>query len=305
MDIRQLRYFKTIAELGSLTKAAEQLRISQPALTRQIQSLERDMGVDLFFRHSRGLELTSAGALLLQRAERVMAELDLIRRDVAAPKEIISPLRIGIATGAAQQLVGAMVSELRRRSGTAEIYISELGVSRLLAELREGALDLAITHHARAAHGCYSAPIITETLMLISSPDSWLGEEIDAEELLDLPLVTVGSRDNLHQFISSMFASRRRNFCPALEVSGYDALKSLLKSGGLYGFLSENAVCDEIRRGELAATRIANLNSELRLDVVSRRDFRTCNTMRFLVATARRKARELVHSHHWKGELAS
>src|SRR5262245_40348042 len=76
VDVAQLKTLIHVAELGSLSKAADRLHIAQPALSRQIRLLERELGVDLFERHGRGMVITAAGREVLDRAVRIMAELD-------------------------------------------------------------------------------------------------------------------------------------------------------------------------------------------------------------------------------------
>ncbi|HEX3709377.1 MAG TPA: LysR family transcriptional regulator [Pseudolabrys sp.] len=71
MDIKELRYFMYVARAGSVSRAAEELRLAQPALSRQIRKLEQSLGVTLFARHGRGVRLSAAGSLLLERAETI------------------------------------------------------------------------------------------------------------------------------------------------------------------------------------------------------------------------------------------
>jgi LysR family transcriptional regulator, nitrogen assimilation regulatory protein len=79
MDVAQLKTLIHVAELGSLSKAADRLNIAQPALSRQIRLLEEELGVPLFERHGRGMVITAAGRDVLEHAARVMEELDAIR----------------------------------------------------------------------------------------------------------------------------------------------------------------------------------------------------------------------------------
>jgi DNA-binding transcriptional LysR family regulator len=82
MDFRQLRTFSCVAELGSLSKASDTLRVAQPALSRQIKLLEHELRADLFTRNGRGMVLTDAGRLLLARTAGIVRQIDQIRDDI-------------------------------------------------------------------------------------------------------------------------------------------------------------------------------------------------------------------------------
>jgi LysR family nitrogen assimilation transcriptional regulator len=82
MDLRQLRTFRSVAELGSLSKASDRLRVAQPALSRQIKLLEHELRVELFTRNGRGMVLTSAGQLLLDRTTGLVRQIEQVRDDL-------------------------------------------------------------------------------------------------------------------------------------------------------------------------------------------------------------------------------
>src|SRR3954466_15405717 len=82
MDFRQLKTFSCVAELGSLSKASDRLRIAQPALSRQIKLLEHELRAELFTRSGRGMVLTEAGRLLLARTSGIVRQIDQIRDDI-------------------------------------------------------------------------------------------------------------------------------------------------------------------------------------------------------------------------------
>ena len=85
MELRQLRYFVAVARQGNFNRAARQLNIAQPALSRQVQQLEEALGIQLFDRHARGAALTSGGQRLLVRAERLLAEAETLRTEGHRP----------------------------------------------------------------------------------------------------------------------------------------------------------------------------------------------------------------------------
>ena len=82
MDLRSLRYFLQIAELGNLTRAATRLRVAQPSLTRHMHQLEQELGTSLFLRANKGVTLTDAGLLLRENAERILRDIDHVRSEI-------------------------------------------------------------------------------------------------------------------------------------------------------------------------------------------------------------------------------
>src|SRR5262249_46239419 len=100
MELRHLTYFVAIAEEGSMSRAAERLWVAQPGRSSQIRRLEDELGITLFERHSRGVELTEAGELLLERARAVLTAADAARSTAAALEAgLAGSIKIGSATG--------------------------------------------------------------------------------------------------------------------------------------------------------------------------------------------------------------
>src|SRR5689334_24998246 len=113
MDLRDLRYFETIADLQHVGRAADRLHRTQPALTSSIRRLEEDCGAPLFERAGRGIRLTAAGRVLLKWAQRVRFDMEDARREIAAMGSGLSGhVRVGIVPTAAQFLLPAAARQL-------------------------------------------------------------------------------------------------------------------------------------------------------------------------------------------------
>src|ERR1700744_1782593 len=115
MELRHLRYFIAIAEERSFTRAAERLWIAQPGLSTQLRRLEAELGVSLFVRHTRGVDLTQAGELLLERARVALAAADAAGatgRDLEAG--VIGSVRLGVAAGAVWHLTPPLLRGFSR-----------------------------------------------------------------------------------------------------------------------------------------------------------------------------------------------
>ncbi|MEP3670268.1 MAG: LysR family transcriptional regulator, partial [Roseibium sp.] len=114
MTLEQLRTFLAVARMGGVRRAAEQMHISQPAVSARISGLEAYLGTALFSRVSTGVVLTRKGVLLKQHADQVMAILERIKGDVMSEDSISSLLRLGVAETVAQTWLPEFLRELHR-----------------------------------------------------------------------------------------------------------------------------------------------------------------------------------------------
>lgn len=114
MDLAQLKTLIHVAELGSLSKASERLNVVQPALSRQIRLLERELGASLFERHGRGMAITDTGRRVLEHAERIMEELEGVRTAAAPnPQALTGFVSIGTPPTVAEILTVPLARRVR------------------------------------------------------------------------------------------------------------------------------------------------------------------------------------------------
>lgn len=141
MELRHLRYFVTVAEAGSFSRAAERLFIAQPPLSTQIRQLEAELDTPLFVRAARGVTLTSSGEALLARARALLAEVEelprLVRPDPSARR---APLRIGVIPSVLHTALPQIVARLDD-GGSERVEPVEISSASQLAALEEGRLD--------------------------------------------------------------------------------------------------------------------------------------------------------------------
>src|SRR4051794_35971741 len=145
MELRHLRYFVAIAEERSFTRAAERLWVAQPGLSTQIRRLESELGVQLFERHTRGVDLTDAGELFLERARVALAAADAARSTGEALGEgPVGSVRLGIAAGAGWPGASARLGPFGGGRPAARPTVVEAYGGTLLRDLRDGRLDAMI-----------------------------------------------------------------------------------------------------------------------------------------------------------------
>jgi DNA-binding transcriptional LysR family regulator len=152
MELRHLRYFVAIAEQRSLTAAAEQLWIAQPGLSTQMRRLEAELGVQLLERHPRGVTLTPAGELFLERARIAIAAADVAAatgRDLQAG--MIGSLRLGVASGPGWPQTSDFLQRFSRERPGVELGVVQGYGETLWRDLRDGRLDALLTPRGSAA----------------------------------------------------------------------------------------------------------------------------------------------------------
>ena len=178
MELRQLRAFVTVATLGHFGQAAERLNLTQPSLTQRVQALERELGVQLFDRNPRHVELTTAGKLLLPHAQKLVQLDDEALREIKDFRAGITG-RLSIAYQAAgdTSLAGSILAEYRRRFPAVEVETSAGSSGQNLQRLLEHSADAAFALIAGSPPpGVATMPIRREEIILTMRTDHQLAQ---------------------------------------------------------------------------------------------------------------------------------
>jgi DNA-binding transcriptional LysR family regulator len=211
VELRHLRYFIAIAEERSFTGAAERLWVAQPGLSTQMRRLEAELGVQLFERHSRGIDLTQPGELFLERARVAVSAADVALatgRDLEAG--VIGSLRLGLAAGARWPLASELLLRFGQERPGVELTVVEAYGGTLWRDLRAGRLDALV---APTGHG--SADLRTlelgyeDWVVLVGTAHPLAGiGSVDAEDLQGERIAVTGHRDGavLDRTVSDLLA---------------------------------------------------------------------------------------------------
>jgi LysR family nitrogen assimilation transcriptional regulator len=168
VDLRQLRYLVTIIDCGSISKAAEQLHIAQPALSQQMAALESELQVPLLLRSSQGVKASAAGKALYRHARAVLRQLQHAREELTEGGVAESGrVAIGLPTSAARVLAMPLFKTIRAKYPGIFLQIFE-SLSGYLAELlANNRLDMAILFRDMATRGISIQPLVEEDLFLV------------------------------------------------------------------------------------------------------------------------------------------
>lgn len=197
MDVRHMRQVLAIHRHGSFVRAAEELGIAQPTLSKSIARLEDQLGVKLFDRSGAGAQATPLGELILGRARRIVADAERLARDIElTARGDIGEARIGVGPAARSVILPELAARLARRYPELRLDISLDRRERLLADLHSGALDIVFTGRGPDMDGPDLLPtdLVEEAVVAVASPDHPLAQRahITLEDFAAYPTAAGG-----------------------------------------------------------------------------------------------------------------
>jgi DNA-binding transcriptional LysR family regulator len=230
MNLEQLRGFSEIAETGNFTRAAERLHIAQPTLSRQISTLEAELGMELLHRARGHISLTAAGERLLPLARRMLADAETARTEMAELAGLRrGRIRLGATPTLCTSLVAEVLAEFHARYPGIDIEILESGSRTLIAALLEGALDLALIVTSVASDAARAVlelePILMERLVVVSAaagddPFADAPGAIEVPELARVPQIAFP--ENYELRVATDAAFRAHALTPLVVVEGVE-----------------------------------------------------------------------------------
>ncbi|WP_332770843.1 LysR family transcriptional regulator [Phenylobacterium sp.] len=309
MDVRQLRYFLAIVEAGSLSKAAGQVGVAQPALSQHVRHLETELGVTLLDRNARGVTPTDAGERLCREARTILNLLaELPQQVMGAVTDPIGEVRIGMS-GTVSELVGVpLIEAARDRYPGIRIRLVEAMSGHVLDWLRRGEVDVALVYATSDPKGLEVAHLLTEDLCLFGRPGGQLdapkGTVVDMRDVVGLQLITPGPTHGLRRVLDDAAAVVGVSLQPAFEVDSYGNIKRLARSGIGHAILTPTAIAREVGEGVFESWRIGPklLRRNIYLAHSSERPFSAAS--RVAADLAREVIRRLVSEGVWLADLA-
>ncbi|TBV09958.1 nitrogen assimilation transcriptional regulator NAC [Phytopseudomonas dryadis] len=179
MNLRRLKYFVKIVDIGSLTQAADVLHIAQPALSQQLSTLESELQQQLLIRTKRGVTPTEAGKVLYGHAQVILRQCEQAQSDVNASGLALSgPVSVGLAPGtAASTLSLPLLKRVREKHPGILLYLNENFGTTLSELIMNGRMDMAVLYGGREVHGLSFIQLMREPLYLVSAEPALQGRE--------------------------------------------------------------------------------------------------------------------------------
>jgi DNA-binding transcriptional LysR family regulator len=195
MTLQQLTYFLAAAEHGSFSAAAESLFMAQPSLSEQIRRLEAELGVALFARGGRGLELTEAGRLFRPHAERTVADAQEAAESVREVRDITGgTVTFGTFSSAHHYLLVSLIEDFRARYPNVRVRAIGQNSSEVADEIREGHIEAGLVALPIDDRGLDVRPAMQEEVLYVSADQERLREPMTVERLAAAPLILYDAR---------------------------------------------------------------------------------------------------------------
>jgi len=261
MDLRQLTFFVRVAEHGSLTRAATDLSVAQPVLSRQIRDLELELGVPLLSRNGRGMILTEAGKCFLPRALSIVQDADSAREEVRSLRERPSgTVSVAMAPAAGAILWVPLLAQIQRTLPDIRIQVGEGYSGHVMEWLVHGKADVGVVYQPQENGSLKHELLIEERLYLVGSPDEapFRGAGVTFEEACKLPLILPGMPHAIRRLLQAVAAKRRLALNVVLEVNAYPAIKTIVLARRCFTVLSAASVLTELHAGQAAIAEISS-----------------------------------------------
>ncbi|HEY6870210.1 MAG TPA: LysR substrate-binding domain-containing protein [Novosphingobium sp.] len=306
MDIAQLRTLIHVAELGSVTAAADRLGIAQPALSRQIRLLENELGGALFSRHGRGMTLTELGHQVIGPASDILMRLDDIRRCARDRGTLlVGKVRVGVTPTVAEVATLPLVRAIRTAHPRLSLCFTTGFSGHLVEWLKRGELDCCVSYAVSGGGLVHTVPILDETLLLVAAPGGRLVADtpVSFASLANEPMVLPSPAHGLRAILDAAATQAGITLSASLEADSLAAMIDLVRAGYGATILPYAPIHARVKAGELIAVPLINPVPGRRIVMTYPADREISPAARFVGDSFAAVAGELVASGNWTGSV--
>jgi LysR family nitrogen assimilation transcriptional regulator len=307
MELKELRNFMRVARAGSVSRAAAELRLAQPALSRQIRKLEHELGVPLFSRHGRGVRLSAAGSLLLERAEAIA---QLVHQTSEEIREDRSPARgritLGVPPIGGRLVIPHFVERFQKAWPQVTLHMREGVTSSLQEWLVDKRIDVAILHNPPHLEAFDITPILLERMLVIGPPKQHIKDRkhpatFRIRNLGELPLILPNMAHNNRRLVEQAAIEHGVRLRIKFEADSVAFAKALVEQGLGYTILTYAAVQEELTQQRLTAYPIVRPTLSTHVSLVTLRGEQRMKVIGPAGEMLHDVCRTLVRSGGWSG----
>jgi DNA-binding transcriptional LysR family regulator len=274
MDTRQLAAFCAVVDRKSFSQAAEQLGVTQPAVSLQIRSLEKRLGQRLLDRSGRRVEPTEAGQRLYRSAQRLLAVEEQLLEEVAGngEGELKGRLEIGCSTGPGATVLPLLLCQFQEANPGVSISLSVNDTQHVIDLVANRELELGVVGAATRHRGVSFEPFFRDEVVLAVPPGHrFAGKTIELEELRAETLILMQEGAGVRQMIEEELRRaglRVRDLDVRLELGLQESVKAAVAAGHGVTFISRSSLEPELAAGSLAAARVRGLGPTREISLV-------------------------------------
>jgi LysR family nitrogen assimilation transcriptional regulator len=253
-----LKYFRTVATVGNISRAADVLNVAQSAISRQIFLLEEEFGSPLLLRHRRGVDVTPAGQLVLERADAILRQASDLRREVSAlESKPHGALRVGFPASLGGMLIAPLISGVGTAHPSVGVLLFEGFSSEVAERIEDDRLDIGITSVLDPQPDLQLTPLFSEEIFLVGRPEGWkFGSEIFPQALKSEPLIMTNA---VHRRVEAWLGPGIEHESSVIETDSQAMLIPLLRLGMGSLVIPRSSVHAELADGSLVGAPLNGL----------------------------------------------
>jgi DNA-binding transcriptional LysR family regulator len=276
MDTRQLQAFCAVVEKKSFSQAAEQLGVTQPAVSLQVRALEQRLGQSLLDRSGRRVEPTEAGRRLYRTAQRMLALEEQLLDEVSADDgRLTGTLAIGASTGPGAHLVPLLLCDFQREHPDLHVALSIWDTQTVIDRVVDRQLELGVVGALRRHRSLEFEPLVRDEIVLAVPPGhDAAGGTISLDELKEETLIVMQEGAGIRQVVEEELRRaglRLRGVEAKLELGLQESVKSAVAAGYGVAFISRTAIEGELAAGRLAAAQVEGVEPARQIYIVRAR----------------------------------
>ncbi len=267
LTLKQLAYFLTLAENGSISAAANALNMAQPSLSENIAKLERQLEVQLVIRGSRGIQMTEAGMMLAERGRVIVASVDTLISELRLLSgEPRGPVSVGFPPSLSILLSVPLLETINSEFKAIRLHIAEAMSGDILDWLDTDRIDVGCVYEISDSSPYSFEPLLTEELFLVTAPDNWpdtFGSDgvalkpVPATQLQKLPLVLTSPTHGARKLQEKFARAGGFGLNVVAAIDSLPHIVEMVSRASAYSILSHGAVIKEVAAGRIGLVRIA------------------------------------------------
>lgn len=275
MNLQYLKAFYVTVQLNSISKAAKQLHLTQPGLSMQIQTLERDLEVTLLIRSNKGVELTEEGKIVFDYANTILSMQDNIERDLKSLKSNRKELLLGSCKAVGEYALPCSIYIYKQDFKDVDINFEISNTEDVVKNLIDRTINIGIIHGYRKAENIKTDKIASDRLLLVTSLPL-VKDVITLDEFKKLPLISRENGSGTYQTIKEALMLHNikiEDLNIIYELNSTEAIKTSVLSGKGISFIPELSIKRNIKDGDLKEIKVEGLDIFNNYFVAYREDY--------------------------------